>query len=1287
MGSVYRALHVDLDREVALKVLPAEMGSNPTMVARFKREAKAAAQLQHENIVQIYDVSEDKGRHFLALEFVRGRDLGDLITHKKRLPLKVAIEFLKQAARALDHAYQRGIVHRDIKPSNFLITAQGKVKLCDLGLALRSDAGQEAKVTREGTTVGTVDYMAPEQARDSRLADTRSDIYALGCTFYHMLTGQAPFPEGSIPEKLFKHAQESPPDPLQFNPDIPSSVLYVLGRMLEKKPDDRYQTPQELLADLEGLRVERDTAHESVKTLAIGVEADEAATETLVLQRSSVQVRQREEQARRNVLIAVAGATAATVLLAALVIWLARKPRKADELATSSPVAPAASGQALPPGPSGAPKPNPASPTPPPGPTAGPPSSPGPDTKEPDEAKGSGAESPAGPPEEPATTGPIAEPPRATPRLTEEERKKLERELFPEWPRVKIAGEPILVARAAQHERGGVFASLEAACQIARAGGSKIQIEDNGPLLERSFLIQKATLDIRPRVNERSQYQFRPIVAFDTPADRAGARPYFIQVKNSTLYIEGVHFVVNADELAAVLGTRSFALFDVHGGDLSLKNCTFTIIGKRADVTLVQFSGPGEPDTTRVEERPARLELERCFARGEAITAVALANGFAEVRVMDCLFVGGQPGPVFDIRPPTDPVARPQRTLELVRSTFVTRGDFLAMDGSGGVETNFRIFDTIVACAATSGARKLVRTRSWAEADGALAMARLDERSSLYTGWDTLLASSLGGRLTAKSPDEWLKVWRLDASDAQVRPDVWPSEELGELQWVSPVSFVPNQIAADIPSKLGEACIGCLVEKLPPEPPMLLERTFAQIEPPRLLPLEHILPSFTMDQQKNRLLSTWRNQQNQRRSRQGQPKPGDELDPVLELQFDAGAGGDLGQFLAAQPLEQTTIVTVTGSGKQRMTPLRVTGRKSLVLRFQPTPHAREPLRLEPAAVPGGMVEALIDVRDGDLILDGATLAYPANAPPGTPARFIQVERGNLTLSNCRFYGPLGGDVGFEAIAFSGGPQRSKWPSAAALAAQPAAGQPVHLDFHPAPHERVSVCQLIDCYVGADARCINFTASQGVLRLSNCIAVTPGTVTAIELDPGAPKDFDVTVLLDHNTLAASKTFFDVGGWLAAVPPDRPLVFDSRDNLFCDPFDVAVGAAARSRTGTLMRYDNRTRTLQQGLLQWQSSHDGYSNELHSFLLHKDAPPNPPRQRFDQDWLAVWGRPHILQPLTDSSRGERIRLEGKTLKLREFKPERDLGLLAVQSQSEAAKKASDGGPIGVDVRKLGF
>src|SRR5262249_38992532 len=213
MGAVYKARDVDLDRDVALKVLPPETAANPTALERFRREARNAAKLRHENIVTIYEFGECQGTWFLALEYVQGIDLHDYIDRKGKLDPEEARRITIQAALALQHAYQQGIVHRDIKPSNFLVTRKNErlvVKMTDLGLS-REARNDDYRVTRTGTTVGTVDYMAPEQARDSSKADTRSDIYSLGCTFYHMLAGQPPFNEGGLTERLYKHVQDEPP--------------------------------------------------------------------------------------------------------------------------------------------------------------------------------------------------------------------------------------------------------------------------------------------------------------------------------------------------------------------------------------------------------------------------------------------------------------------------------------------------------------------------------------------------------------------------------------------------------------------------------------------------------------------------------------------------------------------------------------------------------------------------------------------------------------------------------------------------------------------------------------------------------------------------------------------------------------------------------------------------------------------------------------------------------------------------------------------------------------------
>ncbi len=254
MGVIYKARDTNLDRLVALKILPPEMASQQITLIRFEREAKAAAHLRHENIVTIFDVGEVNGTHYIALEYIEGTDLQAYITRKCKLDPEEARQIVIQATRALVHAHEQGIVHRDIKPSNLLLTRKGKrlvVKLTDFGLAIRQENDAEFRITRDKTTVGTVDYMSPEQARDSRSADIRSDIYSLGCTFYHMLAGNAPFARGTMPERIVQHMTASPPDARRLNPSIPAAFTLIVNRMLAKKPADRYQTPAELLDDLE----------------------------------------------------------------------------------------------------------------------------------------------------------------------------------------------------------------------------------------------------------------------------------------------------------------------------------------------------------------------------------------------------------------------------------------------------------------------------------------------------------------------------------------------------------------------------------------------------------------------------------------------------------------------------------------------------------------------------------------------------------------------------------------------------------------------------------------------------------------------------------------------------------------------------------------------------------------------------------------------------------------------------------------------------------------------------
>jgi serine/threonine protein kinase len=250
MGEVFRARHTRLERDVALKVMRREKLKNPEAVKRFRREIKASAALAHENVVMAYDADQSGDVHFFAMEYVDGNTLDKIVHEKGPLSVGEACDYVRQAALGLQHAHEKGLIHRDIKPGNLLLDKFGVVKISDLGLVLIEETGEDpSRITREGLTVGTPDFVAPEQARNPRGADIRADIYSLGCSFYYLLAGDVPFPGGTPTEKMLRHSREAVPLPKRS--DLPAEVMAVLVRMTARKPEDRLQTPAEVAVALE----------------------------------------------------------------------------------------------------------------------------------------------------------------------------------------------------------------------------------------------------------------------------------------------------------------------------------------------------------------------------------------------------------------------------------------------------------------------------------------------------------------------------------------------------------------------------------------------------------------------------------------------------------------------------------------------------------------------------------------------------------------------------------------------------------------------------------------------------------------------------------------------------------------------------------------------------------------------------------------------------------------------------------------------------------------------------
>lgn len=259
MAGVYKAIHPS-GQVVAIKVLPPSRAKSGQMLARFKREARLSIKLKHPHVVRSFQVGESKGVHYLVMEYLEGEPLDEVLARRKRLPASEAVRLVHQALLGLQHIHEQGMVHRDLKPANLMLTPAPKrgasettgpcqVKILDIGLAREffdestPNGAVKDELTGEGVLLGTPDYLAPEQARDPRAIDIRADIYSLGCTLYHLLSGQPPFKDKNILNQMIRHATETPKPLAELVPGLPEGLAQIVDWMIAKVPEQRYPTP------------------------------------------------------------------------------------------------------------------------------------------------------------------------------------------------------------------------------------------------------------------------------------------------------------------------------------------------------------------------------------------------------------------------------------------------------------------------------------------------------------------------------------------------------------------------------------------------------------------------------------------------------------------------------------------------------------------------------------------------------------------------------------------------------------------------------------------------------------------------------------------------------------------------------------------------------------------------------------------------------------------------------------------------------------------------------------
>jgi|GEM_PF-1085860 len=1219
MGTVFRARHLHLGREVALKVLPPNLADKPELLARFSQEAKNAAKLRHEHIVTLYEQGEDDGLHYLAMEYVEGKNLHQYIDEQVRLDPEEARQLMIQAARALDLAHQEGIIHRDIKPSNFILTEKdGKpfVKLTDFGLA-RSMDDVDYKVTRSGTTVGTVDYIAPEQARNSRSADIRSDIYALGCTFYHMLAGQVPFPEGDMTERLLKHVEAAAEDVRKFNPKVPPGMVVVLNRMMAKRPEDRQQTPQELLQDLEHLpsgpvlsprelleALALDSGRKpkprpSHETKGSPAESTSLLSQPLLpgelpkLRYRHARVlakKARDLEGSGNhswMPLAIQGWRAWTVIGSCLVVVLGIVLAvtlgldkdaliQKNERAAGTPAAERvkeiaavrseeqniqvdANDRLI--------------------------SSLDPSKKQADEGlkpRGDTTKK-SRPSRQPSFKPPVFQPPP-------EQLASLEKQF---QGRAKMGGQsdqksasrtlaPPQTTAAATKKGPGTDASTgkppDSASGEATPESPARRPKPSGPIYIVSRAVQGG--------------DGRHFDSLKTACAAAANRDGIIELHDngpifeSPLSLTGGHLMIRAGP-----GFRPLLVWDrlpssranhfISGTNLNLTLENLDFVAKISDPgqdehsALVRLEG-GELDvenctfamagrsragSSAVQLDPLRGEpsgrcrLVHCLVRAAEAVAVDVRAAGADVTLDGCLFVCTN-RPVVEIA--AKAAATPTR-LRIARSTLVGGQGLFRLRPATPADrqpaVHWLLWDTLLGHCGNAGGDLL-------DLQQGVGTAGMQWRAvnCLYSGWSTLLRQDSGGILQNQL-EIWRKLWNNDEGE-KVALETWPAVVPPDPCETPAAAFRVVGTHASFADSTGAHTLGCDVGLLPPARDNWLAITYEKTIAPALeLPTTDQAPTI--------------------------PEPGDGRYHGEQLDLtNINLGDYLRDLEKRRSFGPRVVLRLRGRGEVRTCPIHVKG-SSLVLYFEPPEEGKERPVLVPKNVAGR--EALIDVEGGSCELVGGKIRFPNARNLPVPQYVVKVQGGHLYVVGCHLEGSLdqAPNSYHGLIHFSGSGE-------------------------PAP-DQAQECALADSILLSGLSCVHVANPGTRLRLQNCALVS--ATEAFYLEPGSAsaEKLNVQCILERNTIAARHAAFRLADAVQPPSPIDPLVVQAKGNVFLDLFKDP------QRRAGLLTYEGES--LSHGLMVWQGEGNVYDKQFQFYAAPYDQQLANAAQPVAK-WSQLWG-----------------------------------------------------------------
>ncbi|HEY7315771.1 MAG TPA: serine/threonine-protein kinase [Gemmataceae bacterium] len=1096
MGAVYKARDTDTGQEVALKVLSPEMAAKRAMVERFRREATHAAKLRHENVVTFYEFGAANKTIYLTMEFIDGIDLAEYCARKGRLDPDEALNIIMQGCRALDHAYQCSIVHRDIKPSNFLLTGKGDrlvVKLTDLGLA-RDASNEEFRVTRAGTTVGTLDYMAPEQARDSGLADIRSDLYSLGSTWYHLLAGHAPFPKGGLGERLNRIMNEEPPDIQELNPRVSDATAAVLRRLMAKKPRQRYQTPAELLRDLESLaRGERPLSSPELKENRARDDSDPVVPSRRKGRRSDDGRRTprpahgrsrpdtetgkstaeakaaRRRQSRARLWYSLAGVSV-LLLVASLVVMVSLRRKHEAPLAQGSSNVDTATGSndsSIPP------VDNTAT-----GGTPVPPTSTG----------GTGVPPVVKKPNWPA----LYQPTKAIDAIA------LRKEIEAPWavePKPSQTVE-LVVGRLPPDASGKTFRSLAAACKAIPAGATGIlELRDNGPFFDVPAAVRDRSVILRAAKG------YRPLLVWDVPRtldeNRRNRTPppqkdalVFLDVKHGNLTLQGVHLALGWPEAPSEGAT----VLRVEDGDLTVADCTLSVVGRpRNGVTVARLTAtpaPGKDD--KKEEH--RCRFTRCYVRGAGMSVFDLDAPGASVLFDNCLLAGGD-APLLQVRAEKE---RPTR-LRAVRSTMICGKNLLNVRPATAEDRqpafDWLGWDVLLSRWSQGAGGELLRLEGGAGTEG----IRWRAVNSLYAGWDTLLAGP--NAVSAANVPAWRQLWGRTEGDV-IHTKSWPTAVFPEPAELPASTYRTADSTVAFAASTGtDQLLGCDLDRLPPLRDNWLSLTVNRFA---------ILAPNVPDDPDPPAISA----------------PGDGLYHGERLDLNQI---DLGAYLKTVQktyrLAPKVVLHLAGSGERFTTPIRIKG-SSLVLYFEPPPEKTEPLTLAPAVQGAG--EAIVEIEQGDLDIINGSLRFAEAGEARILPWLVKVRGGDVRLFRTHL------EV----------PPRSSGASFRGLVLLEGSGETAA--------DRVRTCAVNESVLLSAYEGIRIQGIGARLLLTQTLLIAASDAVRLTLDPGYVGKANAQCLFDHTTIAGRASAIHLPDVKQPGPPAEPVVVQTRDCGFLNLF---------------------------------------------------------------------------------------------------------------------------------------